>query len=329
MARNPKLFLHNQTYELCFRTEEGLPLVSAPYMVSLLKGYLAAAQSMYPVTICHCVFMGNHAHLLIVVQDPEDVPRFCEYFKRESAHAINRLRGRVGKTVWANGYDSPVLLDAEKVIGRIVYFYANPVKADLVKSIDDYIHINSWSAFLSGKVVSEKHKRIPRDKLPALPNSHLTTSRLAKLAVTIEKSGVGEYILTFSPQAWIACFEESRLSSPEAIQSEILGRVRESEQRYNKERKGKILGVARLVSQPLDHPYIPKKRGKRMICLGRSKELRRAFISFFKSYIFRAKELLRSSSAVGSASSPLPSLFSSSRYLNANLTSWAIPLPLA
>ena len=115
--------------------------------------------------------------------------------------------------------------------------------------------------------------------------------------------------MTFSPHAWIACFEESRLSGPEAIQSEILGRVRESEQRYNKERKGKILGVARLVSQPLDQPYIPKKRGKRMICLGSSKELRKAFISFFKSDVFRANELLRSSSACGLDSSPLPALF--------------------
>ena len=67
MSRNPKLFLNQQTYELCFRTEEGLPFVAAPYMKRLLLGYLAAAQTLYPITICHCVFMANHVHLIIVV----------------------------------------------------------------------------------------------------------------------------------------------------------------------------------------------------------------------------------------------------------------------
>ncbi len=79
MSRNPKLFLNKQTYELCFRTEEGLPLVAAPYMKRLLLGYLAAAQTLYPITICHCVFMANHVHLIVVVDNPENVPRFCEY----------------------------------------------------------------------------------------------------------------------------------------------------------------------------------------------------------------------------------------------------------
>ena len=120
MPRNPKMFIHGEFYELCFRTEQGLPLLCADYMQRILLGYLAAAQTMYPVTIVCLVFMGNHVHMGIVVQDPADVPKFCEYFKRESADAINRLQGRVGVTIWKEGYDSPVILDAETAINRII-----------------------------------------------------------------------------------------------------------------------------------------------------------------------------------------------------------------
>ncbi|MDD2942363.1 MAG: transposase, partial [bacterium] len=131
MARNPKMFIHDAVYELCFRIEEGLPMTAAPFMKRIIKGYLAAAQSRHPVTICHYIVMANHIHMLVMIKNPEDLSRFVLYFKRESAHAINTLLGRRNRTVWAERYDSPVLLDAGKVIERIVYFYANPAQAGL------------------------------------------------------------------------------------------------------------------------------------------------------------------------------------------------------
>ncbi len=96
------------------RTEEGGPLVAAPCMIRLRKGYLAAAQTLYPVTICHCLFMANHVHLIIKVDIPENLPRFCEYFKRESAHAdreqIFQTRARARSEVfnYIEGFDNTV-----------------------------------------------------------------------------------------------------------------------------------------------------------------------------------------------------------------------------
>ena len=329
MSRNPKLFLHQQTYELCFRTEEGLPFVAAPYMKRLLLGYLAAAQTLYPITICHCVFMANHVHLIIVVDNPENVPRFCEYFKRESAHAVNRLWGRVGKTVWSDGYDSPILLDAEKVISRVVYLYNNPTKANLVESIDEYNHINSWSAFLSGTLIRQQHKRVPRDKIPVVPNRKLRQDEQLELDLALLEASEGDYYLEFSPNAWLSCFEESKASAPEHIRAEILKRVRSGEKSFSSGRKSQVLGAKNLANQLLRAEYTPTKRSKKMICLGSTKGIRVTYIAFFKRAALAAKEAIRQIKA-GISNTPVPSsFFHPGGFLSSTLCSWALPLPLA
>lgn len=329
MSRNPKLFLNKQTYELCFRTEEGLPFIAAPWMKRLLLGYLAAAQTNYPVTICHCVFMANHVHLIVVVDNPENIPRFCEYFKRESAHAVNRLRGRIGKTVWSDGYDSPILLDAEKVISRVVYLYNNPTKANLVESIDEYNHINSWSAFLSGIPLRQHHKRVPRNRIPVIPTRKLKQSEQLELDATLQEASEGDYYLEFIPNAWLCCFEESRASNPEAIRAEILKRIRSNERSFASARKVPVLGAKNLACQLLRAEYTPSKRSKKMICLGSTKGIRVTYIAFFKNAAFAAREAIRQIKG-GVSTTPVPSsFFHPGGFLSSALCSWALPLPLA
>ena len=51
----------------------------------------------------------------MVAEDSSAVPNFIGYFKKETAHAINRLTGNTGQTLWETSYDAPVMLDAAKV----------------------------------------------------------------------------------------------------------------------------------------------------------------------------------------------------------------------
>ena len=110
---NRKLFVHRTVVEVCFRTEEGLPLPATPYIKVIIESVLARAQSLYPVIICHCLVMANHVHMLVVVDDPACVPAFVGYLKGETAHVVNHLRGRKKRTVWCDGFDSPIILDVE------------------------------------------------------------------------------------------------------------------------------------------------------------------------------------------------------------------------
>ena len=118
MPRNRKYFPHGQVVFISTRTECGLPLVPNALINFCIWGILARAQSIHKVRICHFVFMSNHFHLLMVIEDPQAIPGFMCSVKTETAHMINKLLGRRQRTVWQDGYDSPLLLDAETVIEK-------------------------------------------------------------------------------------------------------------------------------------------------------------------------------------------------------------------
>jgi len=90
-----------------FSLEQGLLLLANPLCLAIIKSCLARAQFKHPVTISAFVIEATHVHLILVVNNPEDIPGFIGYFKRESAHMLNRVLGRRKRTVWCEGYDSP------------------------------------------------------------------------------------------------------------------------------------------------------------------------------------------------------------------------------
>lgn len=100
MPENRKYFVNRSVHLVTSRTEEGLPIVASFLLNFIIWGILARARGKFRVRICHFVFLANHFHMLIVVDNPEHVPAFVGYVKCEIAHAINRLLGRRRKTIW-------------------------------------------------------------------------------------------------------------------------------------------------------------------------------------------------------------------------------------
>src|SRR5690606_34556989 len=110
MPKNRKYYRHNDCLLVTSRTEEGLPIVPTTVLNLLINGILAKATTMYKIKLCHYLFMANHFHILLVVDNPEHVSSFLRYIKSETAHAINRLLNRRRKTIWLSGSDSPIIL---------------------------------------------------------------------------------------------------------------------------------------------------------------------------------------------------------------------------
>ena len=169
MSGPRKLFLPNSLIFVTFRTEEGLPFVPTDYINEILWSELAKAQALYPVEVCAFNFEMNHGHMLLRVTDPELIHPFVGYFKQETAHALNRLLGRRRKTVWAEDYDSPTVLDENKALDMFTYLLLNPVKDNLTDSMDDYPGVSSWALMKSGKY-KRKCRAIARDGIPRLKN---------------------------------------------------------------------------------------------------------------------------------------------------------------
>jgi REP element-mobilizing transposase RayT len=325
MAAEPRIFLHHKTYEVCFRTEDGLPLICTPYMKAILLGIFAKAQTLYPVTICHAVVMANHIHSILVIQDPEAAHQFIGYVKRESAHAVNRLLGRKRKTVWEDGYDAILILDTKKALERIAYHYLNPSRADLERRIEKYPHLHTWRNFRSGVSSTITVKRIARDDISALPKRSLSRKEQEKLTAALLEAATEENELTITPDAWLPTMIDGVGQEPEMLRQEVIQTVSEEERRIEKQRRRTVIGAHALELQDIRRAHTPKKRGKKMRCLCSFKELRQGVIAWFKEYARSWQQLRTQLPWAERITKTPPGIFSPGGRLRSNLIPSTLP----
>ena len=282
MSQNKKCFVNRTVVAVTFRTEEGLPLPPNPIIIVILQSIFARAQSLYPVTICHFLVMSNHIHMLLVVQDPADVPLFVGYVKQESAHAINALMGRRKRTIWEDGYDSPAVVDAARVQRWIEYMLTNPQYHDLVDKIEDYPHLSSWPALLQG-IEEMEYRRIPRSAIPHLKKGTLSVAEQREIADSLLLAGEEECQLIIEPDSWMSCFDkELKDEDAEEINQRIVAHIREEEAKFREKRQGSVIGAHALKLQRMNKKHVPEKRGKRTVCWSSFEVLRKAFLSWYR-----------------------------------------------
>jgi REP element-mobilizing transposase RayT len=277
-----------------FTVEEGLLLLSNPLCLAIIRSCLAAAYARYPVKICHVLVEATHVHLVLVVHDPDDVPKFLGHFKTESAHMLNRLLGRKKRTIWCKGYDSPKVLTPTKALALISYLYGNPAKDNLVDSIDEYPGFSSWKMFQSGELEKE-WKRLRRFHFRTLPRDSHNLRGYTKEAARL--LGESREFSTFKlePNAWLEAFGITDPEEQKRINKRLCERVRTLEQRARRKRereKKKVMGRERLLTEKIDLTYAPSRKGKRMWCLSDKRVLRIQFIAAFKKLKREARAVL-------------------------------------
>ena len=289
MPRPRKIIRNKTVVFITTSLEEGLLLPPNALVNLIIQSYLARAQTLYPIKICHYIFLANHFHLILVVENPEDVPSFMERFKCEMAHAINRLIGRNKRTVWCEGYDSPVLLDPQAVIKRIAYIYSNPSRDELEDRIDLFPGLSSWDVFTNKASKESMYIRLRRFSIPTLEEEPNTNPDF--LAKRLTKKSKLAHKLIISPDAWMDCFEMTDTDREEAnIEIVDLVRETEAERRAIRKMEGrKVMGRQRLISQPMNLEYRSKRSGRRMLCIGSSKNIRRSFLNEIYALIDEAK----------------------------------------
>ena len=295
---------HRSVLFVTLSVEEGLLLLANPLCEAIVKSCLARAQALHPIRICHFVVQSTHVHLIIVVENPADVPSFVSRFKTESAHMINRVLGRPKRTVWCDGYDSPVVLSPTRALIAIAYLYANPAKDNLEDSIEQYPGLSSWRMFRDG-VHQKLWKRLHRPAFRALTKDSHNLRGYTKEAARLDASSEELHTFRIEPNAWMEAFGITSAQEQQEINTRLVERVRCLEERARAKRKGSVMGRARLISRPIDKYYQPQRSGRRMWCLSESKALRRSFIGHLKVLIHEAKRIYRKW-FVGDFSEPYP-----------------------
>ena len=307
MPRPRKIHYHKAVLFVTMSIEEGLLLLCNPLLQTLLKSALARAQTLHPVKICHFLFEATHVHMIVAVDNPDDVKGFAERFKTESAHYINRLLGRPKRTVWCDGYDSPVLLTAADVIDKIVYLYTNPAKDCLEDSIANYPGLSSWSMFEKG-IHQKIWAWIPRNAVRSVKNQYLTIKDCHALAGEMLAKAHEQMSFKLEPNIWMDYMGIHSTTVQAENNAKIVRCIKERENEYRKKRlavhKG-VVGKERLLREQLDPGHQPDRKGRRMWCICCDKELRRRFISFIKELVLRAREVYKSW-CMGNYNQPFP-----------------------
>lgn len=288
-----KYFPNNALIFCTTRTEIGLPFIASHLMNFLLSGILARAQELYPVKVCHYIFLANHFHMLLVIENPEDISRFIGYVKAESAHVVNRLLNRRQRTIWTDGYDSPLVLTVKDALDVITYIYLNPSRSSLVAKIEEYPGISSWNMYSTQTHTSEC-KRIDRDAIVPLLSPALSINEQKQILEMYRHKPGTNCTLHLTPDAWMDCFPELRNACSIEINNRLLHMIRQGEAKYAakraKEKRG-VIGSTSLRRESMTKEYTPSTFGQKSICKCYDKKLRQSVIRHFRTLGSIAKEI--------------------------------------
>jgi hypothetical protein len=306
MGYTARYYESQKLYALTFRALEGLPFVATHYMKLLLCGIIARAQRDYKVTLCHFLWMGNHAHMLAVFNDPQQAANFYAEVQKKVTESLKSLLGLPHLRLWERRPVVAQVLDLPAAVGQIAYLYANPARANLVETVSEYPGCSSWAAFkelvasgtcqLDAKVEREV-MWVPYSKIPPLPATVLKKHADLDFTELLTRRGM-PHKLELYPNAWMKCFAVREPEQVAQINQAVLTHLTESEQQHRdkrvKESKG-VLGERRLRVQPIQRPHTPKGRETRrrvfVICSDKDERIR--FIEKVKALCRLARRYYR------------------------------------
>lgn len=289
MARKRRILLPNKLHFISSRVQEGLPFVATQYMNMILMSIMARAQELFNVRVCAFVWMGNHFHMLIIVDKAQDAADFINRIKTETSHAVNILLGRTQHTVWCSRYDSPAVLTPGDAIEKFAYIYGNPAEADLENTISQYPGVSSWEMF-TGRSERIRAPWIQRPMLTKLHAAKLSPEENQRFADYLRRNAKESHQFVLSPDDWLECFGIPK-EHAEVYRQRVIDATLELEQKCLEERPYPVIGSDALKAQPFNAPFTPKKFGRRVWCVCSVAEIRKDFEAEIRGSISKSKRV--------------------------------------
>jgi putative transposase len=130
-----------QRYFLTFCTIDRARLFTSALPVDLVLAQISRAKSECSFAVPVYCFMSDHLHLLIEGKSPSSDGR--DFIKRAKQYSGYYYSKAYGRKPWQRyGYDH-VLRDDEKTVAVARYILNNPIRAGLVRRIEDFPYCGS------------------------------------------------------------------------------------------------------------------------------------------------------------------------------------------
>jgi len=258
--------------------------------------------------------MANHPHIIIIIKDAEAAKRFYAELKKKLTDSLKAMLGFNYLHLWEPRPNVSRLRYFEDVMAKIAYVYANPSRADLVDSIEEYPGYSSYDDFrncpneveakVSELVPWIRHSRLGR--VPAIL-SEKTDEFLTKKYQSEAKK---KHMLIVEPNLWMKCFGISESQDVADTNKKILEDLKGRELQYKEKRlhDGKrVKGVNRLRKMAIMEEHTPKrsKNDRHIFIQCFDKLTRILLIQEFKEFAALCKQRYREWKA-GDFSNPWP-----------------------
>lgn len=256
-----------------------------PVMVNAFIYCLSVAAHRYKISVLDFNQLANHLHDIIYDRFG-NAPAFTQYFHRLLACCVNDIRGHEENVFSSGEPDVVMIATTEDLIGALVYVATNPVKHELVATVDEWPGASGYRALLERRTI---HATRPK---------HFFSSEGNLPEVTTLEVGIPE-----------------ELGDEDEILEQVKRRVEDYERAMAVERKRtgrRVLGRAAVLRQdwrhvPSSKPQRKPRRRFASVCRHTLKKLMDRYDDFLAAHQ-RARRALREGS-------PIPFPFGTYRYV--------------
>ena len=153
MGRQSRVYSESKIYHIMFRGVNYQDLFEERQdYIKLTETILQLKEEMGFQIYAYC-FMTNHVHLVLKEKELRDMSLIMKRILTKYSRWYNIKYGRTGALI-ANRYKSvPVVVD-EYFLNLIRYVHQNPIKAGIVKDIDDYKY-SSYREYLGKPKITD------------------------------------------------------------------------------------------------------------------------------------------------------------------------------
>jgi putative transposase len=134
-----------RTFFVTTKTSQGRPLLqserNATLMIDVLRGYVAAGR----FQLHDFVVMPDHVHLLMTVGADMTIEKAMQFIKGGFSYRLKKEYGYLGE-VWQRGFSEERVENRESFFEHRRYIAANPVKAGLCASPEQFAYCFTYLA---------------------------------------------------------------------------------------------------------------------------------------------------------------------------------------
>ncbi len=184
MPRRPRIEIAGY-YHIINRGVEQRVIFKEPADYEYFEELMCFYMKSYGITLHNYCLMSNHYHLLIEITQ-ENLSKFMRQLNMNYAIYFNKKYKRVGH-LWQGRFKSWYVTNEAYLYTLMLYIEQNPLKADIVKELDEYPY-SSYHYFLKQEIPEclkdswiVQHYQADKEAIEAFLNSDVDTTQLQEM----------------------------------------------------------------------------------------------------------------------------------------------------